>query len=369
MRRYRIIVLQDTLRPGGTERQSLWLTRALPSPVYSARLLLFQAPSPAVTTPSDVGAEVLQPFPTPFPWYAPGLIRRLSLLQADVVICMGRNANSYAASIRRRLPAVRVVSTCRTSRRLPFFYRRGVGRSHHCLTNTAWAARRLLADGMKGEADVTVIPNALLRPELLDLDRSPAAVAAARTLLGLPPGRPVCCNIASFVPGKNKQGLLRAFARSREASRAILLLAGTGRGLLACQKLAVGLGLGDRVRFLGHAEDIAPILQASDLFLSTALRDALPNAVVEAQAAGLPVIAYDTGGAAEAFRHGQSGWSVPSGDGGAFADALDTRLASPEALRAASAAARTHARASFLPAVIAARYRELIGRLLSPPVV
>jgi glycosyltransferase involved in cell wall biosynthesis len=366
VRRYQIIVLQDTLRPGGTERQSLWLTRTLPNARYAARLLLFQTPPAAELVPPDIEVESLQSHRLPLPWYGPGLIRRLRLLRADVVICMGRNANSYAAWIRACLPGLVVISTCRTSRPLPFFYRLGVARSHHCVSNTAWAARRLVASGIKGEAEVTTLPNALLRPELLTLDRSPPARAAARDALGLPRDRPVVVNVASFVPGKNKQGLLRAFAQSSgaEAAGALLLLVGGGAELAACQRLARSLELADRVRFWGHTEGIGPILQASDLFVSTALRDALPNALVEAQAAGLPVVAYDTGGATEAFIDGQSGWSVPSGDEAAFAQALDAQLSSSENQTAFSMAARRQAAERFCPETVAARYHTLIHKLL-----
>lgn len=365
MKRRQIVILQDCLRLGGTERQSLWLARTLQNDAFAARLLLFRGPLPEGGDLENQGEILQNVCPRPA-WWAPGLVAKLQGLKADLVICMGRNANSYAFRIRRRLPAVRVISTCRTSRTLPLLYRRGIARSHHCLTNSAWAADRLVAGGLKQREDITTIPNALLRPELLDLDRSSSAIAGARAALGLPRDRPILVNVASFVPGKNKQGLLRAFARSRTAAggRAMLLLVGDGAERSACQQLAEQLGLADCVRFLGHTEAIAPILQASDLFVSTALRDALPNALVEAQAAGLPVIAYDTGGAAEAFVHGESGWSVPGGDEEAFARAIEAALDSEEDLSARGRTAREFARATFSTEIIADRYRRFVEEWL-----
>lgn len=363
MSRRRIVILQDTLRPGGTERQSVWLARSLKDDETETVLLLFRPPG-KLSLPSGVHVECLQNRSFRPDWYAPRLIARLRSLGAGLVLCMGRNANCYAGWIRGRLPGVPVIATCRTSRALPLPYRHGISKSHRCLTNTRWAAERIVSAGLKARDDIVTIPNALLRPELLEIDRSAAGVADARRRLGLAEDGIVVSNIASFVSGKNKEAILRSFADSRQAAGATLLLAGAGPGLAACRRLAAALRVEDRVRFLGHTERIEPILQCSDLFVSTALRDALPNALVEAQAAGLPVIAYDTGGCAEAFLPERSGISVRAGDETGFSEAINALLESEEKRHAFSVAARAHARRVFHPDTIAARYRAFIDREL-----
>ncbi len=364
MKPRQIVILQDRLRPGGTERQSIWLTQNLSTDSLATSLLLFQPPDSAFPPPAGLPVRALQTRRTPFPWFAPGLIRTLRALETDLVICMGRNANAYGHWIRRRLPRIRLITTCRTNQSLPLLYRRSIRASHHCIANSQWAADRLVQTGLKSASEIAVIPNALLRPSLFQLDRSPATMAAARTALRLPPDSPVLCNIASFVPGKNKQSLLRAFAQTKTRDT-ILLLVGTGPELAACRKLAAKLKLENRVRFLGHTESIEPILQSSDLFVSTALRDALPNALVEAQAVGLPVIAYNTAGTSETFIHGNTGQSIPPGDETGFARAIDDLLASPEKRKTFATAARFHAREHFFPETIAARYRKLLAEILA----
>lgn len=359
LKRCQIIILQDCLRPGGTERHSLWLAEILQDDLCSAQLLLFQPPK-TTSRPSLQKLVALQQRRTPFSWFAPGLIRTLREREAALVICMGRNANSHAVWIRTRLPEMRVITTCRTSRRLPLLYRYGIGRSHHCLTNSNWAARQLAERGIKETSHITTIPNALLRPGLLDLDRSPTAIAAARERLGLPRDGQVLCNIASFVPGKNKQALLRTFARRPKPEAATLLLVGEGAELAACRKLAARLGLGNSVRFLNHTETVDSILQASDLFVSTALRDSLPNALIEAQAAGVPVVAWETGGSSETFVDGESGISVPPGDETGLANAIDSLLTSPETRRRFGETARAHCRERFHPDRIATLYRATV---------
>ncbi len=71
-----------------------------------------------------------------------------------------------------------------------------------------------------------------------------------------------------------------------------------------CQRLAEDLGLGDLVRFMGHREDIIPLLENSDLFVVTSRAESLPLAMMEAMALGKPVVAFPVGGIREALSLG-----------------------------------------------------------------
>ena len=354
------VILLDRLRVGGTEKQGVWLDAALRQCGWQCHLrLLFPEDTECERSSSvpvaDGGLAVLRSFL--------GVLQELRDSRPDVLICMGRTANSLGFLAKLLFPGLKLVTTCRTNRALPLLYRFSLRRSERCIANSQWAADQVGLVIAGAPERVVHIENALLRPHLFDLDRSPAAKAAARIGLGLAADTPVLCNISSFVPGKNKGDLLSAFARSRIDPTAVLLLVGEGSERAKCEQYAQELGIGDRVRFFGKADAIEPFLQVSDLFVSTSLRDSLPNALVEAQAAGLPVVAYDVAGAAEAFESERSGLAVTSGEVDAFARAIERLMSSPKLRHDFGAYARTRASALYAPEVIAARYDTVLRGL------
>ena len=100
------------------------------------------------------------------------------------------------------------------------------------------------------------------------------------------------------------------------------LVAGEGHERARLETAIDDAGLGERVRLLGFREDAAALLAASDVFLLTSRWEGLPYTVLEAMAAGLPVVAPAVGGMAEAVEDGVSGVLVPVADTAAFAEAL-----------------------------------------------
>ncbi len=354
-----VVILLDRLRTGGTERQSVWLQQALLDRGWQSRLHLLY-PKAAETSTRSTGEGALSLIrPTV------GLIGEFRENCPDVLICMGRTANSLGFLVKRCFPSVQLVTTCRTNRKLPFLYRRSLRQSQLCIANSHWAAEEVVRVTGMSPDKLIHIENALLRPELFKLDQSPASKAVARRGLGLHPDSTVLCNISSFVPGKNKTALLEAFARSQFQSITVLLLAGDGRERQVCEQRAKSLGIAGQVRFLGRTDFIEPILQASDMFVSTSLRDSLPNALVEAQAAGLPVVAYDVAGAVEAFEPERSGISVRCGDVDGFVQAIDKLLGAPDLRLRFGTCARKRALQLYDPEVIRARYATEMSRLMA----
>ncbi len=359
MSRPRIIILQDKLRGGGTERNSIWLANQFHHAGWQSHLVVFERPDVSVEG-IDAPVSYLRGRSILGDWYAPRLISCLRELGPAVVICMGRNANSYGCWIRARLRGVKIVTTCRTNRRLPFFYRHSIRRSDCCLVNSQWAADQLIAAGLIGGERVRVIPNPLIRTGLLALDNTADAKETARQRLDLAAGGSVLCCVAHFVPGKNQTALLRIFKASRSCHAATLVLAGDGPTRPHCEHVARELGLSSRVRFLGQTESIEDVLAASDLLVSAALRESLPNIVVEAQAAGLPVIAFDTAGTSEAMLPGSSGLIIPQGDETAFAEALDELLNDNDRRASFAEKAREYARDRFDPAAVFSQFQDAV---------
>jgi len=89
------------------------------------------------------------------------------------------------------------------------------------------------------------------------------------------------------------------------------------------------LGLGDRFRFLGFRTDIADILQELDIFVLASTSEGMPLSILEAMAAGKPVVSTQCGGIPEMVEHGGTGWLVPPGDSPALAESLIALLKDP----------------------------------------
>jgi glycosyltransferase involved in cell wall biosynthesis len=91
------------------------------------------------------------------------------------------------------------------------------------------------------------------------------------------------------------------------------------------------LGLSDRVRIVGHVDDMPAALMLSDVVIHASTQaEAFGRVVIEAQAMGRPVIAADLGGPVETVEHNVTGWRVPPGDPATLAEAIDHVLALPD---------------------------------------
>ena len=108
------------------------------------------------------------------------------------------------------------------------------------------------------------------------------------------------------------------------------------------EKLSEALGIGDRVRIVGHVEDVPAALMLSDVVVHASTRpEAFGRVVIEALAMGRPVIAADLGGPSETVEHGVTGWLTTAGDPGTLAHALEEALGlEPEARMALAHRAR-----------------------------
>jgi glycosyltransferase involved in cell wall biosynthesis len=162
-------------------------------------------------------------------------------------------------------------------------------------------------------------------------------------------GRPTrLVNVALHVEVKGLDVLLRAFAIDA-ARRPELELELLGEGPLTpdLKRLAVELGVGERVDFAGAArpEQIARVLRESDVFVLSSHSENMPLAVIEALCSGLPVAATDVGGVPEAV--GQDGSLAPPADPQALAVAIETVLDGYDRFDGADIARRAAARFSF----------------------
>jgi glycosyltransferase involved in cell wall biosynthesis len=207
------------------------------------------------------------------------------------------------------------------------------------------AVSRFVADSVRDSEFVA--PNKIAVVENgIDVARF-AAVDGAPLRTELRAGRrPIVGCVSRMAPEKGIDVLIRAMARvGRDA---LLVLAGDGPGVPACRALAAALGLGDHVRFLGLRDDVERIYAAADVMVTPSLWDeAFGLAVVEAMAAGRPVVVTDSGAMPEIVAHGRCGLVVPRHDEVAMAGAIG-RVLDDRALAAhLGRAARQRALAAF----------------------
>ena len=172
-------------------------------------------------------------------------------------------------------------------------------------------------------------------------------------------------SVARLEPQKNPLGLIESFARALVADRPWrLLLAGDGSLREAAHKTAIRRGIGERVHFLGVRPDVAELLSASDVFALASHWEGNPISVMEAMAAGLPVVATAVGGVPELVVHGDTGLLAPAGDVQAFADALKAVAGDPERRRKLGAAGLKRS-AGFSVETMVASYSDLFERVAS----
>lgn len=174
--------------------------------------------------------------------------------------------------------------------------------------------------------------------------------------------RPVVLTVARLEAQKGLHDLIDAAQR---VPGALFVIAGDGPDRPRLEARARSQGIGDRVRFLGYRDDIPELLASSDVFVMPSLYEGLPLAVMEAMAAGTPVIATAIGGTDELVADGETGVLVPPADPPALAVALRTLLDDPDRANAMASAAQRLAHQEFGCARVVQRVGEVYEELLS----
>jgi glycosyltransferase involved in cell wall biosynthesis len=191
---------------------------------------------------------------------------------------------------------------------------------------------------------ITTVPNAV------DTDRYPATVdrEQVRRDLGLAPQDRVLIAVGTFKRQKGHAVLLDAFTRIAPGRPDVhLLLVGDGDLRPEIERRVAELGLGAPVHLLGSRRDVPALLAASDGAVLPSLWEGMSNALVEAMASGLPVVATDVSGTNQVMVDGRTGWLVPPGEDAPLAAAIAALLDDPAEARARGAAARERAVSAF----------------------
>jgi glycosyltransferase involved in cell wall biosynthesis len=173
--------------------------------------------------------------------------------------------------------------------------------------------------------------------------------------------------VARLAPVKDIGTLLRAARIVRRARGDFRLsIIGDGPSRPELEALSRELGLSETVTFHGASTDPRPFLADANIFVQSSTSEGLSLTLVEAMAAGLPVVATDVGGNAEVVKSQITGLLAPPRDPGALAEAILQILASPSAATAMSRSARARAEREFDVSRMVAEYEELYRQAARP---
>lgn len=211
--------------------------------------------------------------------------------------------------------------------------------------------------GVYGRPPRATVPNGI-RLEACEVDA--AIRVATRAAIGLGDADFTLLVAGRLGPQKNHAVLFEALAKVP----ATLLVAGDGPLRAELQQRAAPLG--DRVRFLGARDDVPALLAAADALVLASAWEGNPLVVMEAMAAGRPVVATRVGCVPELVVEG-TGILVAPGDVEALTAALSRLVAAPGDAAAMGAAALVHARRHFDARAMAERYADLYARLRAGP--
>ena len=168
-----------------------------------------------------------------------------------------------------------------------------------------------------------------------------------RAELGLVGQHVIVCT-GRLIAAKGHRFLVEAMASVvREHPNAVLVLVGDGPERTVLEERAHALALGDRVHFVGERNDVSNILAMAEIFVLPSFSEGIPLALVEAMAAGKPVVATAVPGNSDVIGDQRYGVLVPVRDARALADALCGLLRDPARARAIGARGRARARSHF----------------------
>jgi glycosyltransferase involved in cell wall biosynthesis len=162
--------------------------------------------------------------------------------------------------------------------------------------------------------------------------------------------------------------LISALAKL-ETSNISLLLIGAGEEQSALLALSEQLGVADRVHFAGYRRDVSQLLGALDIYVHPARFEGMPNALLEAMAAGCTIVATNIDGNHELIENDIHGWLAPVEDAEALASYLQQAISSPVRARRLGDAARHRAIECFsITAMIDAWEQVLLSGPSKPPI-
>lgn len=228
--------------------------------------------------------------------------------------------------------------------------------------------RKLVIDFGVPPERVTTVRNFMdVAPKVSEAER-----LAVREELGVTKDTPLIGMVARLAPDKGHDDTMRAFVNLGEYPTASgptapqLIIVGDGPEEDNLKKLAVELGVADRIKFLGRRSDVPRLMSAFNVFCHPSRYDPCPLALFEAAGSGLPIVAYDEGGAPEIIKQGETGLLAPPGDVLTLSRHLARLLNDPAEARRMGQAGYTRIEEHFKPENAGAAFTALLRKIVTP---
>jgi glycosyltransferase involved in cell wall biosynthesis len=370
----RVALVAGTLAPGGAEKQLLYLVRALRS--LRAEVMVYSL------TRGELYESALRAMGVEPRWigrYSSPALRTLTLAAAlrDFRPHIVQSAHFYTnlyVSLVAPLYGALSIGTARSDIvhevNANGRWGRWLLRLPGSLLVNSHAARKNAGAYGRDDDDVHVLSNVIdlaafdasaVRGRDGERDALPIAAGSGR-------GDMIVAGVGTFIRAKRFDRFLRAIAMARSLGAPVRgVLAGDGPEAASLEQLAREVGLlPDGVSFLARRGDNPALLGGSDLLLLTSEHEGFPNVVLEAMAAGLPVVTTPAGDAPAVVRDGVTGFVVPHDDIEAMAAKLALLAGSRESRVRLGAAGRREVELSFaaegFAARVAASYRAIALR-------
>jgi len=170
--------------------------------------------------------------------------------------------------------------------------------------------------------------------------------------------------VAPLRPEKNLERLLRCFAALDAKQEARLVVVGDGTERSKLEQVAMEYGISDRTVFAGHRDDVAHVLRGLDIFVMTSDTEQMPNSLLQAMAAGRPVIATDVGDVKRMVAPENRPYIVSKTDEQGFKERLENLLVDREKRLLLGEKNQTYARAYYGMDEMVAAYKSLFDDTL-----
>lgn len=327
----RVVYVIDNMGIGGTELNAVRTAERLDRQHFELQVVCLKGDGPLTQRYRDLGVPVVNLGLRSF--YGPSMlttgirfVRFLRRTKPDVVHAHDVYSNIFVTVWARLAGARSVIASRRwwhslPNRKLQLGNRFAFARADVVLANSGQVARSVAEEARVPQSRIATITNFV--DEAAFQAMTSEERASLRSSWNVPPHAIVIGCVARLVPVKNHQMLLRAFAKLREAVPDLhLVLIGDGSARSSLEQLALELGVADGVHFTGELRDGANHHRALDISVLCSASEGFPNTLVEAMAAGRPVVATAVGGSSDAVVDGETGFLVPSGD----VDALTASL-------------------------------------------
>ena len=294
----RICVLQDFLRMGGTEQNSLALCSHLQEQGNRVTLLTARPGGPLAKSADRASFEIkqAQPFDFRINWFPPQTLGLIQEISPDRCILMGRVANEIGWRIKSRFPEIELVATIRTGRPFTRNYAKTLHAADWIDVNSDYARQRAIQVGVDAQR-VRLVSNFEIHA-LSNEERLQSRDSARERLKVVSLERRICLMVGAFRPGKRHKDLIRLFAEI-EYPNCELWFVGAGPEEKKCQELVRAMDLSQRIKFMGMQSELQDYYYAADSAISLSLEESNSNFIQEAKRAGLPIFARKSGGTFE----------------------------------------------------------------------